>query len=66
MYIKQTGHLNFSMNVGCCYDDYVSDKLKFFIPKNKSYLKEKDLQPKGELTEEQKCRQKMEKLQKGV
>jgi hypothetical protein len=44
------------MKVGCCYDEYVSDKLKFFIPKNKSYLKEKDLRPKEEYSEEQKRR----------
>jgi hypothetical protein len=41
------------MSVGSCYDDYVGDKLKYFIPKNKSYLKEKDLKPWSEIAENQ-------------
>lgn len=54
------------MNVGCCYDDYVGEKLKYFIPKNKSYLKEKNLKPWSEISDDQKKREKMDRLKNGV
>jgi len=38
-----SGHKPFVMNTGCCYDDFITEKLKHRVPKNRSYLKESEV-----------------------
>ena len=41
------------MNVGSCYDDLVTNEMKHFVPRNKSYLKEAEINPKPAKTKEE-------------
>ena len=49
----KAGNLHFHMNLGSSYDDVIQERMNKFIPKHKSWLKDKDLKYVKQRTKEQ-------------
>lgn len=45
------GNEHFTMNIGNCYDEYITKQLNYFVPKHKSYLKQSDINPQNKSLE---------------
>ena len=50
---KKPGNLHFHCDLGSCYDSLIQEQMNSYVPKHKSWLKEKDLRYVIKLTKEE-------------